>query len=561
MAQTPRPRLRTKKHVSEPLIGSFLLESITTGMYGESRNAIREYVQNSYDGIQAALGHRLLRSGAGKIVLTLAPDRKSLIIHDNGAGLGHRIAVNTLTAVGASRKERGRQAGFRGIGRLAGIAFSDTLRFRTKAVGDEVETIVEFDCAALRRGMLESGRRPAGELISACTTYDQVPSDDADDHFFEVSLLGLRNAPAEATDPIQMKVFLSQVAPVDFHPDFREFKKQIFEEAEELEVPELEEALADVDRDDEDDEDGAPEDDGPDWSVLEDEASDMLERIPVEHVAVSIRSGSAGREEKVYKPYRPALGVGDSDDVPLSEITVHGSPSGAWWGWIGHKIKPGGYQDDAVAGVRFRLKNIQIDGNELITLVPSTNKVRDPFSRLSDWFIGEIYLDPRAVVPNARRDNFEEEARWLAIRDEISRICSSLTAEAHRVSKEHQGSLEVIEEKTDRLRKTYLSVVRAKTFNMTKAQKVLSDSDKLQKDIEKAGSGAPGVEQLRLKSLTKELTQIRVGLLERPKTPEYGQFREALLREFLEKTLAVLNDYLEIDDYDEVKEALKKALR
>lgn len=561
MAQTPRATLRKKKQVPEPLIGSFLLESITTGMYGESKNAIREYVQNSFDGIQSALGQRLLRSGAGKIVLTLAPDRKTLTIHDNGAGLGHRIAVNTLTAVGASRKERSQQAGFRGIGRLAGIAFSDTLRFRTKAAGDQVETIVEFDCAALRRGMLQSGRKPASELISACTTWDQAPAEDVDDHFFEVSLLGLRNAPAEATDPIQMKVFLSQVAPVDFHPDFRTFKEQILREAKELEIPEIEELVSALNKDDENETDGDVGEEGPDWSVLDDDASDMLERIPLQHVALSIRSGSIGREEKVYKPYRPKLGVGDSDDVPLSGPQVLSSSSGAWWGWIGHKTKPGEYQDNAVAGIRFRLKNIQIDGNDLITLVPSSNKVRAPFSRWSNWFIGEIYLDPRAVLPNARRDNFEEEPRWLAIRNEITEVCSSLTTRARQVSKDHQSSLEVVEQKTGKLRETYLSVVRAKTFSMTKAQKVLSDSDKLQKDVEKASEGAPAAEKLRLKSLAKELTQIRVSLLERPKTPEYGQFREALLREFLEKTLAVLNDYLNIDDYDEVKDALEKTLR
>lgn len=509
--------------------------------------------QNSFDGIQAAISARLIKSAAGKLTLTLSPDKKSLIIHDNGAGLPQRIAVNTLTAVGASRKERGQQAGFRGIGRLAGIAFSDTLRFRTKAAGEDLETIVEFDCVELRKGMLHSGRKPAGELIAACTTYDQLRAADPEDHYFEVSLIGLRNAPAEATDPIQMRAFLSQVAPVDFHPDFREFKDQIIEGAEAIEVPEIE--------DPETDEDGGTSDDHADWSVLEDDASDMLERIPVQHVALTIRTGLAGREERIFKPYRSELGVGDTDDIPLSGISVHHGASGAWWGWIGHKAKPGEYQDDAVAGIRFRLKNIQIDGSDLITLVPSTNKVRDPFSRWSNWFIGEIYLDPRAVVPNARRDNFEEDPRWLAIRDELTDICEELTKEARRVSKEHQSSLEVIEQKSSRLRETYLTVVRAKTFNTTKAQKILTDSDKLQKDIERASKGAPASEQLQLKSLSKELTQIRVGLLEKPKTPEYEKFRAAIRQEFLKKALAILNDYLDIDDYEEVKAALEKGIR
>lgn len=527
-------------------------------MYGERKNAIREYVQNSFDGIQAAIEAGVLRKGAGKVSLTLSPNKKNLVIYDNGIGLPQRIAVNTLTAVGASRKERGRQAGFRGIGRLAGIAFTKTLRFRTKAAGDEVETVVEFNCEALREGMLNSGRKPAANLITACTTFDQPRAADPEEHYFEVSLIGMKNAPAEATDPLQMKAFLAQVAPVDFHPDFRSFRAKIFEEAEALEATILvEEGEESVEV-----EEGSDElDEKVDWSILEDDATSMLERIPVSHISLTIRSGEPVREEQVYKPYRPKLGVADSDDVPLTSVSVHSDATGAWWGWIGHKAKPGEYQDEAVTGIRFRLKNIQIDSSELITLVPTTNQVRDPFSRWSNWFLGEIYVDPRAVVPNARRDNFEEDARWLKIRDEITKICVDLTAEARRVSKEHQNSLEVIGKKTEKLRADYLSVVRAKTFNAPKAQKVLSDSDKLQRDIEKASSGAPSTEQLRLKSLSKELTQIRVSLLEKPKTPEYEQFRAAIRRELLDKALAILNDYLDIDDYEEVKEALEKGLR
>lgn len=111
--------------VPAPLIGSFLLESITTGMYGERRNAIREYVQNSFDGVQSAISDGVLRPGKGKITLTI-DEENSLIIHDNGIGLPRRVAVNTLTAVGASRKEQGLSfrnftASFRVVDRVGGI--------------------------------------------------------------------------------------------------------------------------------------------------------------------------------------------------------------------------------------------------------------------------------------------------------------------------------------------------------------------------------------------------------------------------------------------------------
>jgi molecular chaperone HtpG len=327
------------------------------------------------------------------------------------------------------------------------------------------------------------------------------------------------------------------------------------DEVDALEIPEL----IDLATDDDDEEDEGGED-LPDWSALEDDAETLLERIPFTFISVIIRHSSPIKEEQVFKPYRPKLGVDDSDNIPLRDITIHSGESGAWWGWVGHKAKPGGYQDETVSGLRFRLKNIQIDGNDLITLVPTTNEIRSSF-RWSNWFVGEIYIDPRVVVPNARRDNFEEEPRWLAIRRELDPLCQSLTSEARRVSRDHQASVEVLEGKAEKLRSAYLTTSNAKAFDVKKAEKILRDSDSLQKDIEKASKGAPAVEQIRLKAMTKEVTQIRVGLLEQPKTPEYERFRGAIKAEFLKITLSVLNNHLDIDQFEEVKEELERKIR
>lgn len=541
MAKTPNPNaLKKGKAVPVPLIGSFLLESITTGMYGERKNAIREYVQNGFDAIQSALGGKILKAGKGKITLTAGSN--NLIIHDNGIGLAQRVAVSTLTAVGASRKERGQQAGFRGIGRLAGIAFANGLQFRTKAAGDNVETVVFIDCEELREGMLSSSRKAAADLLSECTKWEHRKAQNPDDHFFEVSLLDLTSPPVEATDTLQLCQFLSQVAPVDFHPDFAQFRKQILDGAAKLAAhprAPLKEAA---------------EEDG-------DEAS-ILERIPFDHVAVLVRDGEAAPEQPIYKPYRATMPVTGNKSVGLTKVTLHNSDqTGAWWGWIGHKTNPGDYTEGTVAGIRFRVKNIQIDGSDLIRDVPVTNETKSTFGRWSNWFVGEIHVDPEAVVPNARRDNFEEDGRWLAIRHELSSICETLTTKARTVSDEHQISLETLEKKVEKARKEYLKIGRAKVFDVVKVHKLVADTDKILKDIETASGGAANAVQLRLKTLNKELTQIRVGLLETPKTADYEKFRDSVRKEFLKKTLAILIDYVELQTYDEIKKALEKALR
>ena len=68
----------------EPYFGGFILETLTVGMYGEARNAIREYVQNGFDSIQRAKEIGVLAADEGHIQVTMAADKKSLTIRDDG---------------------------------------------------------------------------------------------------------------------------------------------------------------------------------------------------------------------------------------------------------------------------------------------------------------------------------------------------------------------------------------------------------------------------------------------------------------------------------------------
>lgn len=94
-----------------------------------------------------------------------------------------------------------------------------------------------------------------------------------------------------------------------------------------------------------------------------------------------------------------------------------------------------------------------------------------------------------------------------------------------------------------------------------KITKFTADTDKILKDIETASEGALNATQVRLKSMVKEIIQMRVALLERPKSADYERFRASIRREFLDKTLAVLNDFLDLKLFEEVKRALQKALK
>ena len=135
----------------EPFFGGFVLETLTIGMYEERRNAIREYVQNGFDSIQRAIAKlHQLKPGEGLIRIIYDDDGDGVRIRDNGAGLPSATAVQTLTSIGASAKNFSSDAGFRGIGRLAGIALCDTLTSTTKGAGEAVQTQLAFDAKAMR---------------------------------------------------------------------------------------------------------------------------------------------------------------------------------------------------------------------------------------------------------------------------------------------------------------------------------------------------------------------------------------------------------------------------
>lgn len=206
----------------KPHFGAFVLETLTLGMYGESRNAIREYIQNGFDSLRQAVAERLISDREARIEITLDGDLNGLTIRDNGGGLRTENAVSVLASVGASNKDYRRNAGFRGIGRLAGIVFCDTLTFTTKATGQARRTVVTFDAKKLRERMSPqaSVEDDAAQTLESCVTAKYEDDPDIGGHFFEVSLRGFFNPPMECKNHEALSTFVGQVSPLPYSPEF-----------------------------------------------------------------------------------------------------------------------------------------------------------------------------------------------------------------------------------------------------------------------------------------------------------------------------------------------------
>lgn len=388
----------------EPRFGAFVIESLTLGMYGESRNAIREYVQNGFDSLRQAIAEKLISAEEARVDVEMDVDRKGLTIRDNGGGLRTENAASVLAAIGASNKDYRNNAGFRGIGRLAGIVFCDKLIFTTKAKDQKQVTKVVFDAKMLRAKLTPDGtyEKDAAETLAECVTATRYDAAVASEHYFQVRLESLHNPPDECLDVDAMRTYLSQVAPLPYDPAFQ-FADQIKQNAKDA-------------------------------------------GFEIESIRLFVKDGQREPVE-LFKPYADTLAV-KRIRAPITGIDFPMSPTKRWWGWISKKRASGAIQDPW-KGIRVRIRNIQIDDTKVMREIFAESHIvdtpRSSYSRFADWYVGEIFVDPKAAIPNARRDGFEENQAWENMRNELDeKIATPLGKQAYKTSKADQLSVENI---------------------------------------------------------------------------------------------------------------------
>ena len=375
--------LQRQDEAARPIVGKHTLETLTTGMYTNPLDCFREYVQNSVDSIEASS-----RVERGRMDFRIDPLAKRVVIRDNGDGIPSAVVEATLRNVGQSGKNGrpGRSRGFRGIGRLGGLAYCHTLIFRTRARGEELVSEQEWDCKLLRELLRPNNARELTMSDMIAEVSDTLALEDLSslEGFFEVEM---RNV----TEPRLLEVpavraHLAAVAPVGF--DASEFSH-----AEEIER--------------------------------------HLKRQVADYVHLQLFVNN----DAVFKPY--------ADTVPLSRapgrkrgtatdrvagidyVTVKDSEDRILaYAWVGETALKGMIDaDSGVQGIRVRSGNIGVgDGHALDACFPKSDV------RFSTYLLGEVHVIAEELLPNGRRDGFEHGA----VRDEFITSCARLIAEPYR---------------------------------------------------------------------------------------------------------------------------------
>ena len=358
----------------------------------------------------------------------------------------------------------------------------------------------------------KGSRKSAVDLMKESVVAFRSASRDNKKHFFEVKLEGFTDAPKECRSASAMYDFVSQVAPIPYPDDF-------------LYLEELREAA-------------------------------QIPGILIEEVPITIKKGTL-KPTLVKKRYGSSYEF-ESGTVTLNDCAIHHSPNNLWWAWVGKKSESGSYTDSRVSGLRVRVRNIQIDGTAIVGNIFRSHA--RSYERFQDYFLGEIFIEPSAIVPNARRDGFEEDAAWKGITEELATVVKALGREAHRVSNKGQRSVETLRKKLQAAKKE-LRALRKITFSNTdRVIKFTKSVTTSQTRVAQGALGAAMETAAELQAIGSAFADMKQEALSHVAGAALAVDREKVQQEarddYLREILSLLEETLSPGCFEDAKEAL-----
>jgi len=341
--------------IDPPIIGKNVIESLTTGMYDNPCFIYREYIQNAADQIDIAVEEGILADREeGEITVTIDSKKGEITVEDNATGIKSDKIRRFLGDVANSEKDVTKRKGFRGIGRLGGLGYCETLIFETSYKGERTKTTMTLNAKLLKE--IIANRTDTSDAATVISIITNIDSSEApiNSHFFRVQLVGVETKEILNVDTV--RAYLSMVAPVRFDPEFKftvEIKKHFRER-----------------------------------NFMFDEYETKLN----------------GRS--IYKGYKNSL-VSSRGETPITSIgffDVLGDNSQllatGWYG-VSATINIVIEEANVERGIRIRKNNIGIGDSR--TLAP-----RFKSERTNNRYIGEVHTIGDGFIPNARRDYFND---------------------------------------------------------------------------------------------------------------------------------------------------------
>lgn len=430
--------------MDEFVFGANILENLTTGMYKDSKVIYREYIQNACDQIDKAVEVGILSSTQeGKIEIFIFPENRSISIEDNATGIPEALFEKTLANIADSNKKAGTDKGFRGIGRLCGLAYCKELVFSSTAPGEDTISILRCDAEKMRDYLsrnVNGEKFTASEVLREIYKFSHIKDKSkTQEHWFKVELNGIVDENTDLLDFNQVKNYLSFTTPVPYKNTFI-YQSEIYSHAKEL-------------------------------------------GYTIDEYSIKLNG------EDIFKNYSTHFRTSEGDDeifdVRFKDFRDKDGNL-VMWLWFGLSCFKATIQKDCeMRGIRLRKANIQIGNEDAIQKLFKEE-------RGQHYFVGELFAVSPDLIPNSQRDYFNENTTRVWFESELKRYFRETLYKTYYNGSTVNSSFKKIDEyqkkiseyQTKTQNNDYIDNEHAKRAAES-VQKARDEAEKAQKKIDK----------------------------------------------------------------------------
>lgn len=464
------------------IFGANILENLTTGMYQESKVIYREYIQNSCDQIDKAVELGILNSKSeGTINIWPDPEKRTITIEDNATGIPRNKFEQTLANIADSDKRIGDNKGFRGIGRLCGLAYCRELIFSSTAQGEDVVSTMRCDARKMREFLdrnVKGEKFTAGQVLNEIYSFSYEEKQNIrDEHWFKVELVDINAENTDLLDFNQVKSYLSFVAPVKYKNTFP-FRTEIYNHAEKL-----------------------------GYSIDE----------------YNIRLNGEEVLKKYSTRFKTSKGEDEIFQVQFKDF-YDDNGNLVMWLWFGIScFKAVISKEIEMRGIRLRKENIQIGNDDALQKLFKED-------RGQHYFVGELFAVSSELIPNSQRDYFNENNQRAWFEKEVKKYFRDVLAGVYKDGSTVNASYDKID-KLQEKKEEFLQKTNNNDYvddeHVKKAEKELKNHQ------EKAEGAQKSIDRLREKtenSEKAEITKTIINHIESTRSKEKKPIASALIK-------------------------------
>jgi hypothetical protein len=356
---------------TEEFVYGSTLEAITKGLYPDKRHALREFIQNSFDASRQLM-QSVSNCQARPIEVRL--ERPSIVIYDEGIGMT-ATQMRQYRYAGYSEKKRGQTVGFRGIGKLSGVAIAKQIIVTSSRIGDAKRYEVVIEAEKMFEDLSVDKNKPLNALLKARSMVKES-REKPDAHYTMVELREVREDSLSLFDESDIRSYLSRTVAVPHDPAF--------------------------------------------------DHGEEVNRVLMQQVTDYFQCNVLLNGQPIFKPYPKS--VRSPQFMPIFRDNT-GTDLLAYV-WYCQNSEGGQIKDDEPRGLVYRMKNFAV-GDEWQS---RKDLWKAGTQNRAFHFFGEIHVCDNEMIPTADRTNFEDNSARQALYQRFQPVYQRLNREAETES-------------------------------------------------------------------------------------------------------------------------------